>query len=106
MRVLTAKPQNLKKLINYQKDSIVSQEIIRKDKGTVTIFAFDKGQGLSEHTAPFDALIFIVDGKARITVTGKPHTVKTGEFIILPAHKRHAVQDIGRFKMVLVMIRA
>jgi quercetin dioxygenase-like cupin family protein len=106
MKNLSGIPFNLAKLVNYQKDSVVSKEIIRKDKGTVTLFAFDKGQGLSEHTAPFDAVIFIADGRAAVTVAGKVFSVKAGEMIILPANKPHAVTARQRFKMVLVMIRA
>ena len=106
MKSLIGKAVNWSGLVNYQDGSVVSQEIIRKDKGTVTIFAFDKGQGLSEHTAPFDALIFVVDGKAVIKICGKPHSVKAGEFIIMPANKPHSVTAKERFKMVLVMIRA
>ncbi|MDD5454701.1 MAG: cupin domain-containing protein [Candidatus Ratteibacteria bacterium] len=92
--------------LKYQKNSIVSKEIVKKNAGTVTLFAFDKGQGLSEHTAPFDALVYIVDGAAEITVSGKPHTVKKGEMTIMPANKPHAVKANKRFKMLLVMIKA
>jgi len=92
--------------VKYQKDSIVSQEILKKSAGTVTLFAFGRGQGLSEHTAPFDALVYIMDGKAEITVSGKKNTVKKGEYIILPARKPHALQAKERFKMMLTMIKA
>jgi quercetin dioxygenase-like cupin family protein len=91
--------------IVYQKGSVISKEIIKKVAGTVTLFAFDKGQGLSEHTAPFDALVYIIDGMAEITVAGKLNMVKKGEMIILPAGKRHALKAIKKFKMMLVMIR-
>ncbi len=90
----------------YQRNAIVSKEIIKKNAGTVTLFAFDKGQGLSEHTAPFDALVYIVDGIAEIIISGKSHTVKKGEMIIMPAQKPHAVKAERRFKMLLVMIKA
>ena len=92
-------------LVDYQDGSIVSKEIIKKDSGTVTLFAFDKGQGLSEHTAPFDALVHIFDGKAEISIAGKPVLVTSGEIIIMPANKPHALKAIERFKMILVMIR-
>jgi quercetin dioxygenase-like cupin family protein len=92
--------------VTYQKDSVVSSEIVKKQAGTVTVFAFDKGQGLSEHAAPFDALVYIVDGRARITISGKPHTVKEGEMIIMPANRPHALHAAVRFKMLLIMIRS
>ena len=91
--------------IQYQTGSVVSKEIMRKDTGTVTLFAFDEGQGLSEHTAPFDALVYILDGEAKITITGNPVQVKTGELIIMPANEPHALQAVQKFKMLLVMIR-
>lgn len=97
---------NLNDLVGYQEGSVVSKEIIKKDVGTVTLFAFDKGQGLSEHTAPFDALVYIFDGRGEITISGMPHQVKAGELIIMPANKPHALKAIERFKMMLVMVRA
>lgn len=100
------KEENLESLINYQKDSVVSKTIISKKTGTVTLFAFDKGQGLSEHTAPYDAMVYIVDGEAQITVTGKEIIVKKGEMIILPANKPHALLAINQYKMLLVMIKS
>ena len=93
-------------LTEYQTGAIVSREVLRKPTGTVTAFAFDAGQALSEHTAPFDALICVVDGTAEILIAGKPHNVGTGEMIIMPANKPHAVNALGRFKMLLVMIRS
>lgn len=101
-----ANANNLEDLIAYQKDSVVSKTIIGKKTGTVTLFAFDKGQGLSEHTAPFEAIVFIVDGEAEITVAGKPHLVKKGEMIILPANIPHALQSLSSFKMLLTMIKS
>jgi len=83
----TPKVEQLKDLINYQDGSVVSREIIRKSTGTVTIFAFDKGQGLSEHTAPFDALVQILDGEVDVTISGKPYHLETGQMIILPANE-------------------
>ena len=97
---------NLVSLIDYQDGSVVSKEVIKKEKGTVTLFAFDKGQGLSEHTAPFDALVYIVDGKAEITINAKPHNLKAGEVIIMPANSPHSLKAKERFKMLLVMIKA
>lgn len=93
-------------LVNYQEGSIVSRVVLKREKGNVTIFAFDEGQGLSEHTAPFDALVQAVEGEAEITVAGKPIAVKAGEVVLLPAEKPHAVKAITRFKMVLIMIRS
>ncbi len=93
-------------MVDYQEGSVVSRTIIKKKTGTVTVFAFDKGQGLSEHTAPFDALVHIVDGEAEITVSGEAFTVKSGEFAILPADEPHALQALDRFRMVLTMIRS
>ena len=100
MQVLT-----LKKMVEYQDGSIVSKEIIKKESGTVTLFAFDKGQGLSEHTAPFDALVNVLDGQAEIKISGEPFIVKEGELIVMPANKPHSVQAIARFKMLLVLIK-
>jgi quercetin dioxygenase-like cupin family protein len=97
--------QPLAALIGYQADSIVSKTIIDKKTGTVTLFAFDKNQGLSEHTAPFDALVYIVDGEAIITISGRPLKAKTGDIIIMPANKPHALKAQERFKMLLTMIR-
>ena len=96
----------LKELVSYQDGSVVSREIIRKSTGTVTLFAFDKGQGLSEHIAPFDALVHILDGEAEITISGKKYHLVQGQMVILPANKPHALQALSRFKMLLVMIRS
>lgn len=93
-------------LVDYQKGSVVSRTIIDKKVGTVTLFAFDKGQGLSEHTAPFDALVFILDGKAEVIISGKPFSVNEGEMIIMPANQPHALKAVERFKMMLVMVRS
>ena len=92
-------------LIKYQPGSVVSREVIRQKTGTVTLFAFDAGQGLSEHTAPFDALVQVVEGQAQITISGRKHRVRAGELIVMPAGKPHALQAVERFKMLLVMIR-
>jgi quercetin dioxygenase-like cupin family protein len=98
--------QALAEWVNYQDGSVVSKEIIRKDNGTVTVFAFDKGQGLSEHTAPFDALVYVFDGQAEVTIEGKPHTVYAGGMILMPAHKPHALKAAERFKMMLMMVKS
>ncbi len=100
------KVESLKDLVNYQDGSVVSREIIRKSTGTVTIFAFDKGQGLSEHTAPLDALITILDGEAEVTIAGQPYHLEQGQMVILPANKTHALKALSEFKMLLVMIRS
>jgi quercetin dioxygenase-like cupin family protein len=97
---------SLAERIEYQKDSIVSGEVIKKKTGTVTLFAFDQGQGLSEHTTRFDALVYIVDGEAEITISGKPYRLTTGEMIIMPADEPHSVSAVKRFKMLLVMIKS
>jgi quercetin dioxygenase-like cupin family protein len=93
-------------LVDYQEESVVSRTIIDKKKGTVTLFAFDKGQGLSEHTAPFDAMVYLLDGEAEITISGKPICLKDGEMVILPANQPHELKAIKRFKMILIMIRS
>ena len=95
----------LLELVGYQKGAVVSREIIRKGTGTATVFSFDKGEGLSEHTAPFDALVYILDGQAQIFISGKQHILKKGELIIMPAGKPHALKAINKFKMLLVMIK-
>lgn len=92
--------------IEYQSDSVVSKTLINKPSGTVTLFAFDAGQGLSEHTAPFDAMVYILDGVAQITISGVDYTVKNGEMIIMPSHEPHALKAIDRFKMMLIMIKS
>ena len=92
-------------MVNYQDGSVVSKEIIKKETGTVTLFAFDKGQGLSEHTAPFDALVNVLDGQTEVKISGEPFMVKTGEMIIMPANKPHSLQAKERFKMLLVLIK-
>jgi quercetin dioxygenase-like cupin family protein len=98
--------QWLAELVGYQDESVVSREIIRKDTGTITIFAFDKGQGLSEHTAPFDAFVFVVQGEVEFLISGKPYHLNQGEFVILPANSPHALKALSKFKMLLVMIKS
>jgi len=103
---MTEPVSKMKDMIAYQDGSIVSKEIIKKTSGTVTIFAFDQDQGLSEHTAPFDALVHILDGEAEITISGEPHRLKVDEMIIMPGGKPHALNAVKRFKMMLVMVRS
>jgi quercetin dioxygenase-like cupin family protein len=93
-------------LVSYQAGSVVSRTIIDKKEGTVTLFAFDEGQGLSEHTAPFDALVFILDGNAEVAIEGKPYDVNAGEMLIMPANKPHALKAVKKFKMLLVMVKS
>jgi quercetin dioxygenase-like cupin family protein len=93
-------------LIDYQVGSVVSREIIRKNTGTVTLFAFDQDQGLSEHTAPFDALVHILDSEAEIVISRKSYHLNKGEMIIMPANQPHAVKATKKFKMLLIMIRS
>lgn len=97
---------NLGGLVEYQPGSIVSKTVINKPTGTVTLFAFDQGQGLSEHVAPFDAMVYAVDGEVEIRIAGKPYRLKAGETIIMPAGKPHALKAIKRFKMLLIMIKS
>jgi quercetin dioxygenase-like cupin family protein len=97
---------NLKQWVDYQEGTVVSRTIIDKKTGTVTLFAFAEGQGLSEHTAPFDALVYVLDGEAQITISGKPFALKAGEMMIMPAHEPHALKAVRNFKMLLAMIRS
>jgi quercetin dioxygenase-like cupin family protein len=103
---LVDRPFSYAELVDYQEGSIVSRTIIDKPVGTITVFAFDKGQNLSEHTAPYDALVEVIDGTGTITIEGKDYEVRAGQQIIMPAERPHAVEARERFKMVLVMIRA
>jgi quercetin dioxygenase-like cupin family protein len=96
----------LKELVIYQAQAIVSKTIIEKETGTVTLFAFDKDQALSEHTAPFDAMVQVIDGRAEIRIAGVPHLVNEGEMLVMPAHQSHALKALTPFKMLLTMIRS
>ena len=96
----------MKDLVQYGEGAVVSRTLIKQPTGTLTLFAFDQGQELSEHTAPFDALVHVLDGEAEITIAGEPYTVKAGEAIILPAGRPHAVKARTAFKMLLTMIRS
>ena len=98
--------ENPNNLIEYQEGSVVSKTLIDKKVGTVTLFAFDKGEGLSEHTAPFDALVYVFDGEAEITIDGKPFHLKKDQMIIMPANEPHALKAIEKYKMMLIMIRS
>src|ERR1039457_6437726 len=93
-------------LVNYQDGAVVSREIVKKPTGSVTIFAFDEGQGLSEHTAPFDALVQVIEGAVEITIPGQPHQLQGGEMILMPTGQPHALKALKRFKMILTMIQS
>ncbi len=103
---LEATATSITNLIAYQEGSVVSRTIIYKDAGTVTLFAFDQGQGLSEHTAPYDALVQILEGEANVEISGKTILVKQGEMTTMPANHPHALSAVTRFKMLLTMIKA
>ena len=93
-------------LVNYQEGAVVSRTLVNRTTGTVTLFAFDEGQGLSEHTAPYDALAHLLEGEAEITVSGKPLQATAGEVVLMPAHQPHSLKALSRFKMLLTMIRS
>ena len=101
-----AQPVRLVDLVEYQEGSVVSRTIIDKDTGTVTLFAFDEGQGLSEHTAPFDALVYALDGEVEVTISGKTFPLRKGEMVMMPANQPHALKATERFKIILTMIRS
>jgi quercetin dioxygenase-like cupin family protein len=103
---LMAQALGVAELVSYQEGSVVSRTLLDKKAGTITVFAFAGGEGLSEHTAPFDAFVQIIDGEAEITVDGVLHTVCAGQMIIMPANKPHALRAVQQFKMLLVMIRS
>ena len=93
-------------IVNYQENAVVSRTILDKSVGSVTFFAFADGQGLSEHSAPYDALVYITEGEAEIVISGKPNRLKKDEIIIMPANEPHSLSAITKFKMMLVMIKA
>jgi quercetin dioxygenase-like cupin family protein len=97
---------NLAELVGYQDGAVVSRTIIKQEKGNVTLFSFDKGQGLSEHTAPFDALVYAIDGEVEVIIDGEANHLKKGDMIIMPANKPHSLKALEKFKMLLVMIRS
>jgi len=103
---LLGKVVDMAVMVDYQPGSVVSRTVIDKPSGTLTLFSFDKGQGLSEHTAPFDALVYILDGEAEISISGRPLRVKPGEMVIMPANEPHALKAVRRFKMLLAMIKS
>lgn len=103
---LASKKTYLLELADYQKDSIVSRIILDKKSGSITFFAFDEGQKLSEHTAPFDAMVHVLDGEVDITISGKSSRLKVGDMIVLPANQPHALKAIKKFKMILIMIHS
>ena len=102
---LLGKVLRLKDLVAYQTGTVASRMIVFRDAGNITLFSFDKGEGLSEHTAPFDAVVTILDGECEVWIAGETHRLKEGETIIFPANKPHALSAVTRFKMMLTMIR-
>ena len=102
----TSQILHIAEMVNYQEGSVVSRQITKADAGNVTLFAFDKEQGLSEHTAPFDALVYVLEGEARVTISGNPFDLKAGDAIVMPANEPHALFAVERFKMLLTMVRA
>ncbi len=106
LEACVAKARNLDGLVDYAEDSIVSKTILDKPVGTITLFAFDAGQKLSEHTAPYDAVVQVIDGRGRLTIGGEPVAVSAGEIVIMPGNVPHSVAADERFKMLLTMIRA
>lgn len=105
-KTLVAKISNLESLIAYQDGSVVSRTIIDKKTGTITLFAFDANQGLSEHKAPYDALVYVIEGEVEITISGEPFRLKKGEMTIMPANKPHALAAKSKFKMLLTMVKS
>lgn len=100
------KTERLREMVGYQQDSIVSRVIVDKKTGTITLFAFDEKQSLSEHTAPFDAMVYLVEGEAEITIDKGKFVLREGDMIVMPANVPHAVKATKRFKMLLVMIKS
>jgi quercetin dioxygenase-like cupin family protein len=106
-KLAPAKPlvETIAKTVAYQRDNIVSREIVRQKNGTVTVFAFAAGQGLSEHTAPFDALVQVLEGSVEVRIGGRPYRLKAGQMIVMPEDRPHALKALTKFKMMLTMIR-
>ncbi len=102
----TGEVVGLAELVNYQEGAVVSRTLISRASGTITLFAFDEGQGLSEHTAPFDALANLLEGTAEIAVSGKPLLTNAGEAVLMPANQPHSLKALTKFKMLLTMIRS
>jgi len=105
-KLLITEKQNLVDLVDYQKDSVVSKTLVNKPAGTITLFAFDEGQSLSEHTAPFDALVYVMDGEGEVIIDGKSNQLLAGEIILMPANVPHAVKALQKFKMMLIMVKS
>lgn len=103
---INAQILNLNTAIDYQNESVVSQTLVGKETGTVTLFAFTQGEGLSEHTAPFDAMVHVIEGTVEIKISGTPHQLHAGDAIVMPANKPHALKAITAFKMLLIMIKS
>jgi len=103
---LIAQALNPSHLIEYQSGSIVSQTIIEKDVGTITLFAFDEGQGLSEHITPYDALVYVLDGEVEVTILSKTYHLRREQMIIMPANQPHSLKAVKKFKMLLIMIKS
>lgn len=103
---LVAQVVTLADLVDYQEGSVVSRTLLKKETGTITLFAFSEGEGLSEHTTPFEAPVYVLDGEAEITISGKTSSVKTGEMIIMPADEPHSLKAVKKFKMLLIMIKS
>lgn len=103
---ILGEPLRLKELVAYQSGAVVSRTLVDEDVGTVTVFAFDEGQGLSEHTAPYDAMVIPVEGEVEIKISGESFDLKEGEMIIMPANKPHTLKAATKFKMILIRIRA
>jgi len=99
------KAANLLSLVDYSADAVVSKTLLDKQTGTITLFSFDAGQGLSTHSAPYDATVYVLDGKVEITISGKSSVVLAGEFIVMPANEPHSLKAVEKFKMLLIMIR-
>lgn len=106
LKQLESKASNLENLISYQEGSIVSRTIIDKKSGTITLFAFDENQGLSEHTTPYDAVVYVLDGEADVTISGQLFRLRKGEITVMPANKSHALSAKTKFKMLLTMIKS
>lgn len=102
---IATEPLNLKELVAYQDGAIVSRTLVSKDVGTVTLFAFDLDQTLSEHTAPYDALVIVIEGSVKIKISGREVLLDEGQMIIMPANQPHALEAVTRFQMILIMIR-
>jgi quercetin dioxygenase-like cupin family protein len=96
---------NLEEMVEYSSGGVISKQVLKNQSGNITLFSFDQGQGLSEHTAPFDAIVQVLDGEAQVIIGGNPNLVKKGESIIMPANIHHALQAVERFKMLLTMIK-